>query len=150
MTPTKGLSTRILHQSVSELVLSETAGVCAADTSIQDVLKILVERKIGSIVIVENKKPIGIFTERDFLMKVGPFIHTDELDLRYERVDTYMTPNPVCVKMNSPLGKVLLAMRMGKFRHVVVTDDEGQVINVISIRDVMTHLMDEIHEVGSP
>src|SRR5262245_31545108 len=59
-------------------------------TTVGEAVALMKERKKGALLIVENGKLVGIFTERDFLKKVG----TDAEKWRNRPVEELMTPNP--------------------------------------------------------
>ena len=97
---------------------------------------------IGSVVVAFSDEPVGIFTERDLLMKVG----VNEVNLKESMVKDYMTQNPVSVKESERIGATLLKMRMGRFRHVVIVNDDNHATHMISIKDVMDYLVDVLSE----
>ncbi len=133
---------KAINQEVSNLVLNDDVATCSYDTPLSEVIGLLSQRNIGSIVIVDEKKPIGIFTERDFLRKIAEH----DLDLDTEVVGKYMTARPTCVSSNAKILNVMALMRIGRFRHVIVTDSNGNLENVISMKDVMDYLIDNFNE----
>jgi CBS domain-containing protein len=97
------------------------------------------EKNIGCIVITENHIPTGIFTERDLLKRVV----SKNLSPSHTFIEDVMTKNPVCVKTSTTLNKVSAAMRLGKFRHLMVVDDYLKARGVISIKDFMNWITDQ-------
>lgn len=132
--------TFILSAQVSQIALPDLVQTCSPEALIHNVVGKMRDSKIGSIVIVENEKPVGIFTERDYLMKIACL----GVNVRNAKIKTYMTPSPVTVSDSETVQKVLLTMRLGHFRHVIVTHPTGEVKGIISIKDVMDFLLDSL------
>lgn len=141
MKTTENLS-KALNQNVSELVLNDDIAKCSYETPLAEVISLLSQRNIGSVIIVDENKPIGIFTERDYLRKIAEH----NLDLQTEVVGKYMTARPTCVQMNTKIMNVMALMRIGRFRHVIVIKDNGNLQSVISMKDVMDFLIDQYNE----
>ena len=92
----------------------------------------------GSATVVAAGEPPGIITERDLLRAVA-----DGADMQVARVAEYRTPNAVTV---TPSRHVVDAARMmieRHFRHLVVVDNSGAVLGVLSIRDITAALLEE-------
>jgi CBS domain-containing protein len=132
-------SKSVMSTKVSELVLVSKVQTCHESAPIAAVVDQLCRAEVGSIVVVENGAPVGIFTERDYLKKIA----CREID-KNSAISQFITRNPVCVKLSDSVGKVLIKMRMGRFRHIVVVDDSGKLVNVISIKDVLDFLSDKL------
>lgn len=123
-----------------ELRLTSGVVQCDPSTPVADVREILQTSKIGCIVVSERRKVIGIFTERDYLMKVaGKERKVDSLP-----ISKWMTKNPELLAMDDLVIDALQLMRDGGFRHVVVTDSEGRAEMVVSVKDVLMHILSTI------
>lgn len=89
--------------------------------------------EIGSVVIVENRKIVGILTERDFVRiveQVGML-----LDKNLAR--DHMTKPVVTVQPDAPVADIIKLMREKHLRHLVVLDKNQKVAGIISSRDLM-------------
>lgn len=92
----------------------------------------------GSASVLAPGEPPGIITERDLLRAVA-----DGVGMKETPVERYMTPRAVTV---TPSWHVVDAAKMmieRHFRHLVVVDDAGNVLGVLSIRDMTTALLEE-------
>ena len=117
---------------------------CAPTTSLKEVLDAMREENIGCVVVVKDKKPVGIMTERDFLKKV-----TDQgIDLENTPVKDYMTDHPTTVKDDEDLMQVLNFMQLGSFRRVIVVNQDGTLKFVASMKDVIDYLFHTIQAKG--
>ena len=99
---------------------------------VRDAVKLMFENSIGSIVVVdESGRPIGIFTERDLLRIVAQGRSLDE------PIGDVMTRDPITIKGDEDIVKAALIMSERRIRHLPVVDENGVLLGVISIRDVV-------------
>jgi CBS domain-containing protein len=93
------------------------------------------ERKIGSLVVLENGELVGIITERDLLQRV--------IAKRRDPVDTLvrdvMTAEVVCCRTYSTLDEVRGVLMNRRIRHLPVVDEERHLLGLISIGDLNAH-----------
>ena len=105
-----------------------------ADAKVSSAVKILSERRIGAVLVLAGGKIDGIISERDIVRELGargPSI----LD---EPVRAVMTTKVMTCRRNDTVAALMEQMTEGKFRHLPVVED-GQLIGVISIGDVVKH-----------
>jgi CBS domain-containing protein len=114
--------------------------VVQASTPIRDVLKLLVERQIGCVFVVEGEQMVGVFSERDALMR----LNVDAAELADEPVSRFMTPNPQSLTGTAKLAFAVHRMDLGGYRHVPIVDGDGRVLGVISVRDILRYLAGKI------
>lgn len=109
------------------------------DASVAEALRLMADKNIGSIVVIQDNKPVGIFSERDYTRKV--FLQEkDETDTPLKVV---MTRQVIGVKVHHEIG-ACLALMSGKFiRHLPVINDEQEIVGVISIGDVVKELVED-------
>jgi CBS domain-containing protein len=107
------------------------------DHSVFQVVKIMKKEKIGAVIVVNAQDlPVGIFTERDLLLKVVSV----EMPLTAP-VSEVMSSNMVCVELDDDIQDVPRKMLDGHFRHLPVLDN-FKLVGMLSIRDVVSYLMD--------
>ena len=106
---------------------------CAADTAIGAVLERMRDEHIGSMVIADTAgAPLGIFTERDALVRVA----AARFDPRAE-IAQVMTPSPLALALTATAGEAGLLMARHGIRHVVVVDG-GKFRGIVSERDLFS------------
>lgn len=94
------------------------------------------ERKIGALLVAERGRPIGIFTERDVLVRVV----AAGLDPRTTPVGEVMTRNPVVVEPTVTVSEAMFVISERRCRHLPVIDDSG-LCGLISIGDLTSWLV---------
>ncbi len=102
------------------------------ETSVRSASRSMAEAKVGAIMVVENRRLVGIFTERDALFRV---IALDR-DPDATRLAEVMTPEPKTVTPEESFGYVLLMMHENGFRHVPVIEN-GEPVGVVSARHAL-------------
>ncbi len=133
----------LLEYTVNELGdISNPKYVLETDP-VSKAIDLMKENHIGScLVIDENVKLKGIFTERDVLNKVVN--HDESLT---QEIKHYMTKNPQTIQANDSVVIALSMMTHGKFRNLPVVNMEGRAVGAISISDIMlfftNHLKDD-------
>lgn len=125
---------RLLGPQIS--VLDPHEPVCVPPTAtVGDVLKVLYDQKIGCVIVAEDLKPLGIFSERDAMLRLG----ADYSGKLKEPITQYMTANPESLEMTDKIAFAVHRMDLGGFRHVPITTD-GKVVGMISVRDILRFL----------
>jgi IMP dehydrogenase len=129
---------------IKDLIKSKGFEVIAvdADTTVEDAIKKMVDRNIGALLVMEDGKTAGMFTERDVLkcwLLKGDF----GLSLR-----ELMTRDLVIAEAEDELDYAMSIMIQKRIRHLPVID-RGKVVSVLSIRDVVkahvSNLKAEVH-----
>lgn len=95
-------------------------------------LKIMDERRIGSVMVTDGAKIVGIYTERDYLRK-------GELEGRVAKdtlIKDVMTTRMVTVQKDTSVDECVALMKQYLIRHLPVAE-EGQIVGMVSMRDVM-------------
>ena len=105
-------------------------------TTVKQVIEVMLSHDIGAVLIVDDAgKLLGIFSERDLLMKVAD----PTVDHTARPVSDFMTPNPETVRPTDSLAFVLHQMDVGGYRHLPVLKD-GQPLGMFSVRDMLRHI----------
>lgn len=102
---------------------------------LSDVLDVMAGMTISSVVVVEGRCPIGIFTERDALR-----IIPELLDPRTTKVGSLMSGNPVVAPRHLDLFEAYHLCAQKNIRHLIVVDDEGDLYGIASDTDFMKML----------
>jgi len=105
------------------------------DATIYDALKLMSEKEIGAVVVVEDDKMVGIFSERDYGRKVILQGKNSQETL----VREVMTPDVVFTNPDQKVQKCLSIMTKKHFRNMPVLEND-RVIGILSIGDVRSKI----------
>ena len=117
---------------VSDL-MTKAAVTDAPDDTLAEAAAKMRQQQTGSLLIMEGKSLAGIVTERDVLKVVG-----DGQDPKSVSIRDVMTPNPVTVDPGSSIQEAAKIMFDKWFRHLPVTTSDGDVVGIISLRDLLS------------
>jgi CBS domain-containing protein len=112
--------------------------IAAPQTSVSEAAKLMADKQVGALLVVEAEQLVGIFTERDALFRV---IASGRDPLSTPLVDV-MTPNPKTVTPEKSFGHAMLVMHENGFRHMPVIE-KGKPIGIVSARDALDPDMEE-------
>ena len=123
---------------VSELALREPVRT-KPDTQLFQVVSQLREVRRGAAIIEDdNGKLLGIFTERDLMRRVNH----QNFDWHTQPVSSVMSPDPQSVTGDTTLAGALECMGVGGFRHLPILDDNNHATGVLSIRNILAHIVE--------
>jgi CBS domain-containing protein len=116
-----------------------------ADDSLREAAMAMMERGVGSAVVLSAGKPTGILTDRDALRIIAR-----GLDPAATTVGDCVMKSLKTVSPSLELEDAARIMREKGFRHLVVVDEQGELFGVFSMRDLVVGLLEERAAVASP
>lgn len=117
--------------SLNEICSSNPTSV-SRDAMLSDVLDVMSNKAISSVVVVEGRRPVGIFTERDALR-----IIPELLDTKTTTVGSLMSGNPVVAPKHLDLFEAYHLCAQKNIRHLIIVNDEGDLFGIASDTDFM-------------
>lgn len=111
----------------------------SAKATVRDAAKAMAEANVGCAAIVQGRRLIGLFTERDVLKRVL----LRNLDVDEVAVESVMTTAIVSAQAEQLARDARALMQRHHIRHLPVLDAEGLLVGVLSIRDL---IQDEVQE----
>jgi CBS domain-containing protein len=130
------LGAGILGSSIRDLA-PRTAVCVREQMSVRDALRLMLEREIGAVLVVRDGRAVGIFTERDVLRGAAQAGSDTS-----RPVGEVMTADPETLGMNDGIAFALNKMIVGGFRHVPIVDADGVAQAVLSLREVVSFIVD--------
>jgi CBS domain-containing protein len=121
--------------AVGDMMARDVLAVAPEDT-IGEAAQKMVERGVGSAVVLDFGRLIGIFTERDLLRAVADRVHSSEA-----RVREWMTADPITITPETSAEEAAQTMLDNGFRHLPVVEGE-RAVGIVSIRDVARWISD--------
>jgi CBS domain-containing protein len=125
-------------KTVAELLKAKPPRVVSIrpEQSVLDAIKVLASEDIGAAIVMTGERLAGIFSERDYTRKVVLKGRSSDST----RVEEIMTPNVVCVSPRTKTRECMALMTEKNIRHLPVID-EGRVIGMVSIRDIVSDII---------
>jgi sulfide:quinone oxidoreductase len=111
-------------------VMSTDVLVVAPEDTLGEIAEALVEQDLGSALVAEYGRLIGILTTRDLLRALAWRVHSSEA-----RAREWMTAEPIAVSANTPLETAAFLMREHDIHHLPVVEGERPV-GMVGMRDV--------------
>ena len=131
------------YRSIRAIIENQELVSAPGTMTVREAARLMKERRVGAVIIVEDGKLAGIFTERDVVFGVV----AQDRDARTTRLAEVMTRDPQTIHPDKPFPDALHIMHERGFRHVPVVED-GRPVGVISARDALgPELEDFIYEV---
>ncbi len=128
------------RRMISEMLNGRSLVTASKDMSVRAACRQMTEKRIGALLVVDNNRIAGIFTERDALNK----ILSAGVDPDTALVEQVMVRNPQTIGVDKPLAYALYMMAEGGFRHVPVVDQNGVPVGMVSARDALGQDMLEL------
>lgn len=117
---------------MKELQKLETILTGAPSMKVSEAVSLMVAANVGAMPVMEGKKIVGIFSERDLMVKViSNNLHPDNITL-----EEVMSVHPTTIAHDDDVQTAKNLMREHHFRHLPVVDGE-KLVGVISIRDFL-------------
>lgn len=109
----------------------------APDATVFDALKIMAEKNTGAMLVMDGTKVVGILSERDCVRKV----ELEGKTAKGTKVSEIMTGKVLYVEVSQSLDECMAIMIDKNIRHLPVYD-EGKLVGLLSVRDVLKEVVD--------
>lgn len=116
--------------TVGEVMTRDVATVLA-DDPVDEAVRVMVERDIGSVVVVEGERPVGVLTERDLLRRLR-----QDPDLLRWRVGDVMSSPVVTVAPGAEMIEAFDLMNQHGIRRLPVVETD-RLVGVVADRDLL-------------
>jgi CBS domain-containing protein len=128
-------------RTVTELLKSKsdaTVYTISPTASVYDALKLMADKSVGALLVMEGEKVVGIITERDYARKVILMSRSS----KETQVRDIMTPEVMYVRPDQTNEDCMALMTENRLRHLPVMDG-GQLVGLISIGDLVKDIISE-------
>lgn len=110
--------------------------------SIADMLSLMATHNIGSVVVVDDGRLVGIVSERDIVHAIT----LAEVDIRPHPVHTIMNTEVLVCTVDDDTADLAATMTEHRIRHLPVTDEHGKLLAIVSIGDVVKARLDTLQD----
>lgn len=115
-------------------VMSKDLRVVRPDTSVKEVVAVMNKFDIGSVVVVQGSRPVGIITERDILRRiVEPCLAPETLTARQ-----IMTSPVVTIDENASINEAAKLMAKKRVKRLLVMRNNDELAGIITFTDIVT------------
>lgn len=129
------------HRPIRSVIEGSKLVTAESHYTVSHAARLMREHRIGALVVCEDGRLAGIFTERDALFRVT----AEDRDAQTTLLRDVMTRDPKTITADKPLGHALHIMYEEGFRHVPVLED-GKPIGIVSARDALGPELKEFAE----
>jgi CBS domain-containing protein len=129
------LGQAILDATIEDLAPKPAATLREMGT-IRAAVQVMLEQKLGAVLVERDGRVVGIFTERDLMRRV--VAAGIDLDRAVEEV---MTPDPETLRLDDGVAFALNRMVVGGFRNVPIVDENGALVGILSQREVVDYIV---------
>ena len=119
-------------RSLRSIVAGRPSVTVSRDATVVEAAREMKQRNVGSVLVLDDGRLAGIFTERDALFRVLAAAR----DPATTTLGEVMTPQPQTMHPDEPFVRALRVMHEGKFRHLPVVEF-GRPLGVVSVRDAL-------------
>ena len=113
--------------------------ITSPDSTVYDSLALLAQHEVGALVVVDDNRPVGLFSERDYARKVI----LKSLSSHDVLVRDIMASPVICVDTSLTVDKAMGIMTERRVRHLPVLDDNAQLTGIVSIGDLVKDIIAE-------
>jgi len=130
------------NRSIRDIIAEQEPIMAPESITVSAAAQLMKRNEVGAVMVVEEGRLVGVFTERDALFRVL----AEGRDTRTTRLSDVMTRNPATIHPDRPFAEALHIMHEGGFRHVPVVED-GRPVGMVSARDALgPELEDFVYE----
>src|SRR5208337_3730325 len=117
------------------------AATVPLDATAERAIRTMLDRRVGAVAVIDdNRRVAGIFTERDVLRRLS----LGEHDPRKISVREIMTTPVEMATRATTAGEALATMVERHYRHLPIVDDDGRLLGMLSIRNVLQARIDTL------
>jgi CBS domain-containing protein len=124
---------------IPDVVRDQRLATLPGTATVSAAAKLMAERRMGAVLVVDDGKLVGIVTERDIAVRVV----AAGRDATTTRLAKVMTPDPDTLKPNDTVRAALDLMARRGYRHLPVLR-RGKLVGMVSIRDLYRAVVDQL------
>ncbi len=131
-----------LHEETVLAIQSQPYASISCTTTVADALQKLAGQEISCLLVEDQGKLVGVFSDRDLLNKVALEYET----VKDSPVSNYMTNQPIYVDETDSAAAALSVMAVSGFRHVPIVDLQENLVGIVSPQRVTKFLRAHMHD----
>jgi len=128
----------VFSQPIRSIMERRKFVTASPGTTVRAASELMARKQIGAVLVVEDERLLGIFSERDAVFRVI----ARGLDPAVTQLAQVMTPDPKTIKPNNTFGYAMTLMHENGFRHLPVVDN-GKPVGIVSARSALDPDLEE-------
>lgn len=125
-------------KTVLDLIKNQDVAVISKSNTVLDAARLMTEKKIGAVPVVEGDRVVGIFSERDIMNRVV----ARNLNPEKTKIEDVMTTDLIIGNSSESLDQIESRMKQSNIRHLPIVDG-SKLVGIISLRDLLDAELDE-------
>jgi CBS domain-containing protein len=130
--------------SLREIMSKDITSLPKAAT-VSDAAKFMTDMNVGSVIVIEDDKPLGLLTDRDIVSKVIAY----DKDHKTTAIGEVMVSPIITVSEEKDIVEVTKLMSFHGIRRLPVVDAGGKVVGVVSLDDILVILGKEMQNIAN-
>ncbi len=136
------LERSLLLDVISDVMTYKPFKTVAAKATVEQAMKIMAELEVACLMVTEDDRLVGIFSERDVINKVTENYYA----VKDRPISELMTPDPIVVHESDCPAKAINQMAVGGFRHIPVLTVDERIAGILGPRRVVKYVENFLHE----
>ena len=132
---------------IAEELITRPPATLPPEAFVREAARLMEDQGVGSVIVVEDDEVVGIVTDRDIVVGLLAFAEDGYVGLA--TVGEVMTPAPVCVLAEDEIEHCLEKMEAHSVRRLPVKNEQGELIGVVSLDDIMIQLSKDLGKAGA-
>ena len=124
----------MLANTIQSIMSTDVASL-PQGVPLKKAVALMSERNISCVIIDQDKKPIGIITERDILR-----IAAQDKDINKINVEDVMVSPVNTISRNIDIYEAAVYLEKNKFRRIIITNARGKLLGLVTQTDLKNHL----------
>ncbi len=132
-------------KTAAEILNNRAPYSVSVDQSVWDTINYMVQVGVGAVIVVDEERVVGIFSERDLLKRIV----LAGVNPRTTAIGEVMTANPSVCAITDTARQCMERMEEHHFRHLPVVDGDQKLVGLLSMRDLLHDQLQEAkHELS--
>ncbi len=123
-------------------IISRSVVTVLRTATVMEAVELMASAKIGSVLVVDDNRLEGIFSERDVMLRVV----MEGRDPKRTKVEEVMTSSVHSISMQTTGDEALKIMVQEHIRHLPVVDEKGRAQAIVSMRSLLEEKVKELHQ----
>ena len=128
-------------KTARDLISGQDLSVVSRKQTVLDAAKLMAEKRIGAVPVLEANRVVGIFSERDIMTRVV----AKNLNPQKTLIEQVMTKELIVASPDESVDQIMKKMKQASIRHLPVVDAD-QLVGILSLRDLLMADLNEKDE----